>query len=44
MDGTAAVIEEPRPVELIFDRPFIFFIEYQGIILFTGVVQNPAES
>jgi len=44
MDGTAAVIEEPRPVELIFDRPFIFFIDYQGIILFTGVVQNPAES
>lgn len=44
MDAGAAMIEEPRPVELIFDRPFIFFIEYQGIVLFTGVVQNPAES
>ena len=42
MDATSAIVDEPRPVELIFDRPFLFFIEYQGVILFTGVVQNPA--
>ncbi|MGI5936536.1 MAG: serpin family protein [Oscillospiraceae bacterium] len=41
MDATSALVDEPQPVELIFDRPFLFFIEYQGVILFTGIVQNP---
>ncbi len=40
-DTTSALVDEPQPVELIFDRPFLFFIEYQGVILFTGIVQNP---
>jgi serpin B len=39
---TSAPIGEP--VELRFDRPFLFFIQHDatGAILFAGVVENPA--
>ncbi|MFO7549713.1 MAG: serpin family protein [Acidimicrobiia bacterium] len=39
---TSAPIGEP--IELRFDRPFVFFIEHDatGAILFAGVVENPA--
>lgn len=27
-------------IELVFDRPFLFFIEYDGEILFMGIVND----
>ena len=37
-DGAAAV--KPKEIEFTLDHPFIFIIEYHGVILFAGVVQN----
>lgn len=35
--------EEPRHVEIVFDRPFLFFLRHSktGAILLTGQVQEP---
>lgn len=37
-DGATAV--KPSEIEFTLDHPFIFLIEYHGVILFAGVVQN----
>ena len=41
---TAAADMPEEPIELKFDRPFIFIVQSDaGIPLFIGTVQNPAE-
>jgi serine protease inhibitor len=32
-----------EPFEMVCDRPFMFMLESNGQVLFTGVVNNPAD-
>ena len=43
-DGAPLLEPDPEEINLIFDRPFLFFVSYNDLPLFVGVVADPNAS